>query len=734
MNTKILSFLSIGALLALTACTNEEEYADIKNPNTLKIEVMDEFAQKATRVDYSGFPVTTFEEGDAIGVYALSGTSTIASNVKFTKQADGSWLPASAVVYNPDYTYYAYYPWVSSTPSFSSSGSGADGKFANFTNNSTFWKADQSTKANFTASNLMWAQGVVTGARTIKFNMVHKRGLAIISGAVNQWYYANNTGTKYTLTPVITGNIPYTLDGTRYFLMYPNTLTSVSGLSLRAAAGKYMYSNGIELTGDPSSFSYQRSTNGGSSWSSSSKPEWLTINPIVEDGQPTNFEITETGGGREVPGDAILKAAAPVGVSEAVDLSMVNNDGTPRASRTTANCYLVHAPGNYKLPFVYGNAIKDGDETSTASFYTTQTSNTLQRLVNHANTGITSPWLKDNSATPDGAKLIWQDVKGLISAVSYSGDYLTFTVSAENIAEGNAVLAATMGGTVVWSWHIWVTPEDLSNTTSIATGNHTYTVAPLNVGSVNGVYKLNAGTAGEICRVTVQSNGMSMTFDVPYTGPTQSSMTIPCPSPYYQWGRKDALMPAMGAYNAEGNAIASYNTTDGTYVNSTSTTIGTSIQNPQIFYYNTSNYGPFGTDSKAGKYNYWDMVNTTASNNRTSATVKTVYDPCPPGFCVPTSNLYNFIYTNRSSYFGWVTSPTLGRKWTKDTPNLFFPASGYRNYSNGSLNYVGSDGYYWSASPYNTNRGYSLGFTSSSVNWNSDSRSCGCAVRAVAEE
>lgn len=731
MNTRNLSILSLGAFLALAACTNDEDYSEIENPNALIIEVTDEFAQKATRVDYSGFPVTTFEEGDAIGVYALSGTTAIASNVKFTKQADGSWLPASAVVYNPDYTYYAYYPWVSSTPTFSNSGSGADGKFANFTNNSTFWKADQSSKANFTASNLMWAQGVMTGTRTVKFTMVHKRGLAIIDGAVNQWYYANNTSTKYSLTPVITGNIPYTLDGTRYFLMYPNTLTSVAGLSLRAAAGKYMYSNGIELTGDPSSFSYQRSTNNGSSWSSTSKPEWLTINPIVEDGQPTNFEITETGGGREVPGDAVLKAATPVGTSGAVDLSMVNNDGTARASRTTANCYLVHAPGNYKLPLVYGNAIKNGDDTQTTAFYTTNTSNTLQRLLNHTGAGITTPWIKTQiGSCPDGARLIWQDVRGLISSVGIDtsdNGYLTFTVDEDNIAEGNAVIAATLSGTVVWSWHIWVTPEDLSNTTEV-TATHTYTVAPLNVGSVNGIIRQNAGTAGEICRVTVQSNGMTMTFDVPYTGPTQSSMLIPYPSPYYQWGRKDAMMPATGAYDIDGNSIASYSSGAGTY--KTSGTIADNIKNPDKWY-NVSN-----KPHNASARNYWDM-NQTGTDDISTPTVKTVYDPCPPGFCVPTGNLYAYMGGKSSdSSYGTGNTTNGTRTWIENGASLIFPASGCRSSSSGTLSNVGSFGYCWSASASSSNSGSAryLNFDTSGWYWSNTNLSRGYAVRAVAEE
>ena len=69
-----------------------------------------------------------------------------------------------------------------------------------------------------------------------------------------------------------------------------------------------------------------------------------------------------------------------------IDLSMVDNAGNARASMTTANCYLVHETGYYKLPLVYGNAIKNGAVNTTA-FYP-NTSGQLKRFVNHAGTGI----------------------------------------------------------------------------------------------------------------------------------------------------------------------------------------------------------------------------------------------------------------------------------------------------------------------------------------------------------
>ena len=733
MKTKFFFFAGLLAA-GLTSCSETDDFVNEVIDNSIKIEVTDEFAQSATRANYSGFPATTFEEGDQIGIYAVNtSNSTVSSNVAFTRQSDGSWTPASTVIYNPDYKYYAYFPYKSGAPSFTPSGSGADGKFANFLNSNTFWVSDQSSKANFTTSNLMWAEGVITGSKTVKFTMAHKRGLAIISSAVNQWYYTDDSGTKYNLTPVFSGNVPYEMNGTRYFLLKPNTTTSVAGLSLRAAAGKYMYSEGIEMTGTPS-YSYKVYHYGSTSQFSSSKPSWLTITPNVVDGEPTEFAITTTnststsvvkgsGAFRTVSGDATLKAASPV---SNIDLSLVNNDGSTRASRTTANCYLVHAAGTYKLPLVYGNAIKNG-VTNEAAYYTTQTTNTLQRLVNHNNTGITDPWIKTVvGSSPDGAELVWEDVQGMISSVNIDGDYLTFTVDEEKIAEGNAIIAAKIGSTIVWSWHIWVTSQTLSTLTTIATGSHSYQVAPVNVGQIEGTIVSGATIyAADYCTVTCTNNGVSMELTVTAKDYTSGGTTYYNPSPYYQWGRKDPELSCIGAYNAAGSYVQ--NPTVVTGANS----IGTTIQNPDKHYYNSSNYGPYDE----AKYNYWDM-NQTSTGNITTKTTKTVYDPCPPGFCIPTGNLYYYIGNTGSSsstYGVWQSTPP-GRTWVYNSPNLFFPASGRRYYSSGSLYYVGSYGYYWSASASATGSGRYLGFYSGGFSWDSNGRAYGYPVRAVAEE
>ena len=133
----------------------------------------------------------------------------------------------------------------------------------------------------------------------------------------------------------------------------------------------------------------------------------------------------------------------------------------------------------------------------------------------------------------------------------------------------------------------------------------------------------------------------------------------------------------------------------------------------------------------------WDAEQTGTGDIKT-ATKKTVYDPCPAGFCVPTGNLYYFMGDgdNRSMGTGTWDDANKGATWnTSITGNaLFFPASGYRYYSSGSLDYVGSYGYDWSASPNGGNRGHDLYFSSSKWDWDHYSRAVGFPVRAVAEE
>ena len=342
------------------------------------------------------------------------------------------------------------------------------------------------------------------------------------------------------------------------------------------------------------------------------------------------------------------------------DLSMVDCAGNDRASRWTANCYMVHTAGNYKLPLVYGNAIKAGaDNTAAYNPGVMTTSNPYcANFVNHDDQAITAPWIKNNGITVTQAELLWQDAQGLITAVGIVGDYLTLTVGKDAATqEGNAVIAAKAGETIVWSWHIWVTKQTFNNLTET----------------------------------------------------------------FYQWGRKDAFIPSTG----EGNTNHTVYDIDNAPVSGISNskdktvTIGGNIQQPTVHNYNNSTQSPCNTQY----FNMWDAQK--ASNTiAAAATVKTVYDPCPPGFCVPTMGLYNYIKDQ--------TRPEFNKGYTYS--GVFFPASGFRGNDSGGLSNVGEHGSYWSATPGSQINGRDFYFKSNIWNQGNDYRALGYPVRAVAEE
>ena len=400
-------------------------------------------------------------------------------------------------------------------------------------------------------------------------------------------------------------------------------------------------------------------------------------------------------------GDAYLTRAKIVYPEQPLDLSMLDNAGNERTSMTTANCYMVHTAGKYKLPLVYGNAIKDG-AANTAAYTGVSGTNTTATFPNHNGQAINAPWI-NKSTTGTGvdkgmginvtkAELLWQDAIGLITAVGIDGDYLTLTVSKDaDMQEGNALVAAkTQNGTIVWSWHIWVTKQTFADTdlTDINTGSHTYKVTPVNLGWVG---------------ATTSTTGYCT---------------------YYQWGRKDAFIPSLGndnfdrdVYNIKNNEIYGF-----TYEDESDMSIADNIMRPTWFIENNPNAGG---SCNTKYYNMWDAQQTGTTNNTATATVKTVYDPCPAGFCVPTSGLYYYI-----------KGQTRPEQWSPGYTysGVFFPASGFRSTQGGVTTGVCQQGRYWSATPYSGGSGYCFSFTGSSWSQQFDqSRASGAPVRAVAE-
>ena len=667
------------AIVVLAACTDDTldtggQSARREDGKSIIVEVSGGAPDADTRTQYDlASWHTEFAEGDQIGVFCYRGSRAIASNVKFTFDGE-SWTGETGIPYRE------YYPSAGSNgnPPYAVGTSGtADERFASYITDSSnkFHYAVQNTMEYFAKSDYMHAQGVDDGLRTITFTMQHKKALAVLGGTVNKWYDTSDPLTPHGVYVNYTDNFPLEVGEYKYFLCKPGVATTIGGTTFTGQGGKYNIKDASAITGTPT-LTYAVSKNGGNSFGgfSATAPEWLTVTPDVTAGEPTDFDVTMVtskttniskgqGEQRNVPGDALLKAATPV---TDVDLSMYENDGTYRGTRTTANCYLVHAPGTYRIPLVYGNAIKNGNENESSYYMNVNLSYFQKNLVNHKGEGISAPWIKDNGINVDGAELMWEDVKNLIKNVGIEGDYLTFEVDADNIAEGNAVIAVNSAAEEarVWSWHIWITTETLENTTSIDTGKLTYEVAPVNLGNINGYVSYGNIYQGSQCKVRATGTGGTIEFLVAQPDYLDIEKSYEKSCTYYQWGRKDPMWPFIGAYKNDTNlnrVIQEVSLYDNNYIKE-------GIKFPD--------YCLLGTSNGSKILNIWDMDCRVGKKDNYSPTRKTVYDPCPPGMCIPSSGLLDFMKNNSSLYYSWDKDQGI---WTSGTNLIIFPAMGSIN-------------------------------------------------------
>ena len=496
------------------------------------------------------------------------------------------------------------------------------------------------------------------------------------------------------------------------------------------------------------------SVDGGTTYTPN-KPAWLTALSVesgnggtaAEQGTATlTKDVTDL---LKLRNDGLKNAPALGTASAPYDLSLHNYQGATTA-RNTANSYLISAPGHYRIPLVYGNAIKNGATNSNAYETTATGTYVLQHFQDHAGQPITNPWIeKTNSsayANIDGAKIVWSDEKDLVTSPTIThvgGDgYLDFEVKATDIKSGNAVVAVTKGGTVVWSWHLWFAPK--SALTPIPVTNYqgktyNFTTETLGWKPKGEVTTYNAPRTVKVKVEQTIANGGTKQFTVINItqnngGKKEGIATL------YQFGRKDALPGTNTFYPTNGY---SFDNTPG------GRSLGYAIQHPEnmFIYAQTGTY--YYDWCNATYYNLWSADNTTTGFND-NAVVKTVYDPCPVGFKMPASNAFTGFTSNGQYQSGAANINANGTadSWDKfsaayghnfytngsKTATIFSPASGFRLSSDGSLNDVGSYGYYWSAVPSNADGGCNLYFYWSSVSPQSSyGRSYGFAARPVSE-
>ena len=493
------------------------------------------------------------------------------------------------------------------------------------------------------------------------------------------------------------------------------------------------------------------SVDGGTTYTTN-KPAWLTSLSKTEGDGGTAADqgtatLTKDVDDLLAKRNKVLKDATALGSAGApYDLS--TKDGS--VARSTANSYVISAPGHYRIPLVYGNAIENGNDNPSSY----QTSNTgtyiLSNFRDHNNQAITDPWIeKTNSGANngvDGAEVVWADAADLVHSPSIAhvgGEgFLDFEVKASDIQSGNAVVAVKKGSTIVWSWHLWFAPKDALD--KIPVTNHqgkVYNFTKETLGWKPTQWSGSTYNKPRTVKVkvmqTIKNGGVAQETVINITqnpGNVKKGATT-----LYQFGRKDAF-PGVAKADLASNSHFTENAGD-------NMSIKNNIQNPDKFYI-------FGSSvsTNYGYYNLWSADNTVTGGSNTgndNPVVKTVYDPCPVGFKMPANNAFTGFTTtgqnsstqselNVNGTSDWQTyQNNFGHNfWTSSskTSTINFPASGLRSLNGGSLGFVGSLGDYWSAVPLNTNFGCNLGFGSGEVYpLHSGPRTYGFAVRPVAE-
>lgn len=465
--------------------------------------------------------------------------------------------------------------------------------------------------------------------------------------------------------------------------------------------------------------SYKESSDNGLTWGaeSTTMPTWITNLSLTEGNGGTSAQggtVTVKVGYRDFLAEynKVLQEATPKGsAGDYYDLSMHNFKGQSTA-RNTANSYLISAPGYYKIPLVYGNAITNGNPNphSYISQAPTGTPNEvfiLRNFIDHDGQPIDNAWITETNGganKPDGAKIVWSDQSGIVDlsslSISPDGKFIQFRVPQDKIKNGNAVIAATKNGVVVWSWHLWFDHNDVLET--IKYTNHQGVNYYFTKQTLGFSYRKWEGTSYKQTRVTrvkveqtVGNGGVKKVayFDIKQDPKKPNSVEREWTSTYYQFYRKD---PFPGVKTVSDGFFSEKG---GTYYG-----IKHGIQRPDLYFNQTPSHMTGGAFA-----NLWSIDNLDNSFND-NPVVKSIYDPCPAGFKLPAARAFSGFTTTGETSTNVSEFNVVGdwdNGWhfkAADNKTIFFPATGLRSANlatngGGTLEYVGLVSNYTTAIP-----------------------------------
>lgn len=414
-----------------------------------------------------------------------------------------------------------------------------------------------------------------------------------------------------------------------------------------------------------------------------SKSITLDCSAVVEDPENPDVKgVSLATGDSYTPFYIVIPSGEYTGLQVTVTGSIKGNIYSYTASQTLTNTHELSivrsALSTFKMTaadivFDLSMANKvSGDSPETANCYLIEQPGKYKFPVTTMGNGVvvSGTGISSTSIAPEDIKssgVYYTDGSNPISTISVdkATGYATFATPTTLVA-GNALFGlfseaagtpeSNVKGNCIWSWNIWANPmvKDV-----ISSGTSQYTFMDTNIGAFQSSY-------------SESGNGF-----------------------FYQWGRKDPFLQ-------NGEFVGAWS-----YIQGSVVTIEDAAKNPTTAYRSTSDVGQ-GTwcNNVNACVNLWS-TNGSTENPASLEVIKTMYDPCPPGYHVPSYKALKYIGDNNATVSKG--TPVQYKDWVANGINL--QGAGYRFYGGA---YIGAQGngetsfHFWSAFAASNDHAYDL--------------------------